>query len=154
MPRSSVRLTPFPRLFAPKALRQHRISSQRIAFSAVLLVLLLLVIPLSAADLVRTITVGTNPGQIVVNPSSHLAYVVNQGSNSVSVIDTQLLKVKATLTVGSAPIGIAVNPAAGLVFVANSGSGTITSISGTAVKSTWTVGRSEEHTSELQSHSF
>ena len=140
MPRSSVRLTPFPRLFAPKALRQHRISSRRIAFSAVLLVLLLLVIPLSAADLLRTITVGTNPGQIVVNPSSHLAYVVNQGSNSVSVIDTQLLKVKATLTVGSAPIGIAVNPAAGLVFVANSGSGTITSIGGTAVKSTWTVG--------------
>lgn len=109
-------------------------------FSAALVVVLLLAIPLSAVDLLQTIKVGTNPGQIVVIPSAHLAYVVNQGSNSVSVIDTQLLRVKATLTVGSSPIGIAANPAANLVYVANSGSGTITPISGITLKTAWTVG--------------
>ena len=107
-----------------------------------LLALTLLVAPLSADNRspTKTITVGTTPSEIVVNPSAHLAYVVNQGSDSVSVIDTQLLKVDATLTAGSSPIGIAVNPSAGKVYIGNSASGTITVISAKAVQATWTVG--------------
>lgn len=93
-----------------------------------------------AADLLKTIPVGSKPGQVVVNPSAHLAYIVNQSGNRVSVIDTQLLKVRATLTVGSSPMGIAANPATNKVYVANSGSGTITPISGVSVLAPWTVG--------------
>ncbi|MBZ5721913.1 MAG: hypothetical protein LAO03_16185 [Acidobacteriia bacterium] len=104
--------------------------------------MLALLLPVSAnADtLLKTISVGANPGQIVVNPSGHLAYVVNQGGNSVSVIDTAQLKVKATLTVGTAPAGIAVNPVSNEAYVANTGVGTVTAISGTTVLATWTVG--------------
>lgn len=105
-----------------------------------LAVLFLLAIPLRAATLLKTIPVGTNPGQVVVSPSAHLAFVVNQGSNTVSLIDTQQLKVKKILTVGTAPIGIAANPAANKVYVANSGSGTISPISGTSLLTAWTVG--------------
>lgn len=89
---------------------------------------------------IKTIPVGTNPGQIVVNPIAHTAYVVNQGSNNVSLLDTQQLKVKKLITVGASPIGIAANPAANKVYVANSGSGSITPISGTSALTPWTVG--------------
>ncbi len=113
--------------------------NQSLAVSA-LLIPAMLATPVGAATLLKTIAVGVNPGQVVVSPSAHLAYVVNQGSNTVSVIDTQLLKVKTTLTVGTAPIGIAANPPANKVYVANSGSGTITPISGTTLQTPWTVG--------------
>lgn len=89
---------------------------------------------------IKTMPVGTNPGQIVVNPTAHTAFVVNQGSNSVSVLDTQQLKVKKVIAVGASPIGIAANPAANKVYIANSGSGTITPITGTTAATPWTVG--------------
>lgn len=94
----------------------------------------------AATSAIKTIHVGTNPGQIVVNPSSHTAFVVNQGSNNVSLIDTEKLKVKAVITVGTSPIGIAANPSSNKVYVANSGSGTVTPISGTTASTPWTVG--------------
>jgi YVTN family beta-propeller protein len=115
----------------------HKIS--KVIFSAALV--LAFTIPLHAAtSAIKTIPVGTNPGQIVVNPGSHTAFIVNQGSNSVSLLDTQQLKVKKVITVGASPIGIAVNPAANKVYIANSGSGTITPISGTSALTPWTVG--------------
>jgi YVTN family beta-propeller protein len=94
----------------------------------------------AATNAIKTIPVGTNPGQIVVNPNAHTAYVVNQGSNSVSALDTQQLKVKKVITVGTSPMGIAVNPAVNKVYVANSGSGTITPISGITAATPWAVG--------------
>ena len=80
----------------------------------------------------KTIAVGHAPGPIAVNPSAHLAYVVNEGANTVSAIDTLQLKVKKIITVGSSPVAIAANPPGGLVYVANSGAGTISAIKGTA----------------------
>jgi len=125
----------FFRRLGSRLLRRHSLVAL-----GTLLQLMAFAIPLNAATLLKTIPVGTAPGQVVVNPSTHLAYVVNQGSNNISVIDTQLLKVKATLTVGSAPVGIAANPVSGKVYVANSGSGSITVISGITVQATWTIG--------------
>jgi YVTN family beta-propeller protein len=103
-------------------------------------VLVLLVIPAQAVTLLKTVPVGTGPVQVVVSPSAHLAYVVNQGSNTVSAIDTHLLTVKKVLTVGSGPVAIAVNPPANLVYVGNQGSGTITPISGITALAPWSVG--------------
>lgn len=50
-----------------------------------------------------------------------LAYVTNQGSDSVSVVDVQRQAVVATIAVGRQPAGIAVSRAAGRAFVTNPG---------------------------------
>ena len=45
------------------------------------------------------------------------AYVVNEGSASVSIIDTQTEKVSATIKVGERPRGLAVSPDGERVYV-------------------------------------
>jgi len=87
-----------------------------------------------------TIKVGHLPGPIAVDPSGHLAYVVNQGANTVSVFDTLQLKVKKTIAVGTNPVAIAANPAANMVYVANLQSANISAITGTGAAATWKVG--------------
>ena len=99
-----------------------------------------LALPGSATSLLETVPVGKFPGPIVVNPAGHLVYVVNESSNSVSVLDSEKLVVKKTIAVGKAPVAIAANPVANMVYVANSGSGTISAIVGTGTAVTWTVG--------------
>ena len=98
--------------------------------------------PVSAAIApLKTVNVGKLPGQMVVNPAAHSAFVVNRGGNSVSVVDTESLKVTRTIAVGSAPLAIAANPPANMVYVANSGDGTISAIAGTSkAASSWSVG--------------
>ncbi len=87
----------------------------------------------------KTITVGKQPSQLAVNPAAHLLYVVNDGDDTVSVIDTEALVVKKVVSVGSNPTSIASNPAANLVYIANRGSGTLTVLSPTTT-ATWKVG--------------
>jgi len=87
----------------------------------------------------KTIPVGKQPTQLAVNPAAHLLYVVNDGDDTVSVIDTEALVVKKVVPVGSNPTSIASNPAANLVYIANRGSGTLTVLSPTAT-ATWKVG--------------
>lgn len=87
----------------------------------------------------KTIPVGKQPVQLAVNPAAHLLYVVNDGDDTVSVIDTEALVVKKTVPVGSNPTSIASNPAANLVYVANRGSGTLTVLGLTTVTN-WNVG--------------
>ncbi len=102
--------------------------------------LLIQATPSPAITLLATVTVGHGPGPVAVIPSTHLVYVVNQSANSVSVVDSQQLKVKKVIAVGSAPMAIAVNPVANMVYVANSGSGTVSAIAGTKAAVTWSVG--------------
>ena len=47
------------------------------------------------------------------------AYITNQGSNNVSVIDTATNTVVATVAVGTGPYGVAVNPAGTRAYVTN-----------------------------------
>src|SRR3546814_18143708 len=47
------------------------------------------------------------------------AYITNQGSNDVSVIDLQSDKVIATIPVGKSPVGVAVAPGFSRAFVSN-----------------------------------
>jgi YVTN family beta-propeller protein len=42
-----------------------------------------------------TITVGTNPSAISINPSTNTVYVANQNTNTVSVIDGKTNSVTA-----------------------------------------------------------
>jgi YVTN family beta-propeller protein len=46
-----------------------------------------------------------------------LAYIANEGSDNVSVIDTAAQSVIATVPVGSEPFGVAVNPVGTRVYV-------------------------------------
>ena len=72
----------------------------------------------------------------LVAPASTLAqhaYITNEGSSTVSVIDTATNTVIATIPVGSHPQGVAVTPDGSRVYVANQGAvegvGTVSVIS-------------------------
>lgn len=56
------------------------------------------------------------------------AYVTNEGSNDVSVVDVETEVVVATVPVGLAPRGVAIAPDGQSVYVANSGSNTLSMI--------------------------
>jgi YVTN family beta-propeller protein len=115
---------------------------------ALLSSILLHAAPLAAITNLATIPVGENPGPIAVNPSAHLAYVVNRADNTVSIIDAQALIVKKVVKVGPGPVAIAANPPANLVYVVSS-HGTITGIQGTAVVGTEHIQPSTRFTSRM-----
>jgi len=56
--------------------------------------------------------VGRYPASVAVSPNGARAYVTNEESNTVSVIDTATRHVTATISVGSGPLGVAVSPVA------------------------------------------
>lgn len=64
--------------------------------------------------------------EAIVNPPR--LYVVNENSNSVSVIDTATNTVVATVPVGASPLSVVVNPAGTRVYVANSGNNNVSVI--------------------------
>ncbi|MCB1905249.1 MAG: beta-propeller fold lactonase family protein, partial [Gammaproteobacteria bacterium] len=55
-------------------------------------------------------------------------YVANNGTNSVSVIDTATNTVADTVAVGDRPYGVAVNPAGTRVYVTNNNSDNVSVI--------------------------
>jgi YVTN family beta-propeller protein/VCBS repeat-containing protein len=87
-------------------------------------------VPISSA--VPTVTaavgVGTEPIGVAVSPNGTTAYVANDGSNTVSVINTATNTVAATIAVGADPYDVAVNPNGNLAYVTNLGAGTVSVI--------------------------
>ena len=63
------------------------------------------------------IAVGIAPAQIAVTQDGALAFVINRGSNSVSVIDTQSDAVVDTIGLGDRPTSVAVTPDGERVYV-------------------------------------
>jgi YVTN family beta-propeller protein len=59
----------------------------------------------------KTLYLGSAPGAIAVTSDGRKAYVTNQGSNSVTVIDVAKNAVIGTIAVGKHPIGIAIQKA-------------------------------------------
>ena len=57
---------------------------------------------------VGMIAVGESPGALILDPEGRKLYVVNRGSNTVSVIDKTTKKVERTIPVGKRPYGIAI----------------------------------------------
>ena len=70
---------------------------------------------------------GKAPRQIVLSPDGSLAYVTNDDTNNVSVIDTATNTVVATVPVGKIPVGVGISPDGSLVYAANS-NGTVSVI--------------------------
>ena len=75
-------------------------------------------------QVIHTITVGSNPFGVAFSPSGTIAYVMNSGSNTASVINVATNTVINAITVGSQPEDAAFNPSGTLAYVTNSGSGT------------------------------
>jgi YVTN family beta-propeller protein len=86
-----------------------------------------------------TIAVGHGPGHLAVDPSTHLAYITNETSASVSVINTTTNTVVATVPVGLDPFWVAVDATTHAVYVTNAGSGTVSVIDGSTATVTATV---------------
>jgi len=83
---------------------------------------------------ITTLAVGDTPVSISVNPNINLAYVANQFSNTVSIIDGKRNVIVSNITLGRSPSAVSINPNTNLVYVANSGDNTLSIINGTANK--------------------
>ena len=118
------------------------VSSRRLRGTALAVAGLLFVSLARAQSVVATPLVGSNPVAIAVNPVTNMAYVANEGSNSVSVIDGATNAVVATPTVGTNPDAIVSNPVTNMVYVANYTGNSVSVIDGAtnAVVATPTVG--------------
>lgn len=100
---------------------------------------------LAAADpwaIVATMPVESSPRGIVVLPDGSKAYVANQGSGSVSVLDTATLATRGSVAVGAGPHDPALSPDARRLYVLNLFSSSISVIDTAtdAVTSTIVVG--------------
>ncbi len=77
------------------------------------------VIDTATNTVVASVTVGSIPGGVAVNPAGTRVYVANRGSGTVSVIDTATNTVNTTVNLGGTPSRVAVNPAGTRVYVTN-----------------------------------
>lgn len=60
--------------------------------------------------------------------AGNLAYITNQGSDSVSVLDIASKQVTRTIAVGKAPVGVAIAPKKQRVYISNANSQTVSVI--------------------------
>jgi YVTN family beta-propeller protein len=94
----------------------------------------------------HTLTVGSGPVAMALNPLTHLLYVANQGSNDVTVIDSHTNNIVVpSIPVGPGPAAIVVNPQTNMIYVANMNwpTNSVTVIDGATnqVSATVSVGR-------------
>ncbi|HKU24339.1 MAG TPA: hypothetical protein VJQ54_02645, partial [Candidatus Sulfotelmatobacter sp.] len=66
---------------------------------------------------------------VAVNPSTHKVYAVDEGANSVLVMNERTGSIR-TVKVGSAPISLAVNRKTNRIYVVNTDSGAVSVIDG------------------------
>lgn len=71
---------------------------------------------------------NTASASVTVSVTPAFAYIANNGSNTVSVIDTRTNTVSATIPVGAEPYGVAVNPVTTRAYVANGAGNTVSVI--------------------------
>src|SRR5438067_5258519 len=90
------------------------------------------VISLTTLNLQKTVAVGSGAVGLAELPAGTKVYVANQGSNSVTVINTSDLSTSTiTAGIGGAPSYIEASSDSACVYVANQGSGTISTINTT-----------------------
>lgn len=75
-----------------------------------------------------TIPVGAVPTGMAVTPDGTKLFVSNNGSSTVSVIDTATDTVTTTVAAGAAPAGLAVSPDQSRLYVVNNGSSSVSVI--------------------------
>ena len=85
---------------------------------------------LYSQTVIATVSVGSNPVAVGVNPTTDRVYVANNVSYNVSVIDGSTNQVIATVPVGTRPLGVDVNPTTDRVYVTNTVSNNVSVIDG------------------------
>lgn len=71
------------------------------------------------------IETGTHPQSVAIAPDGRFAYVTNQFSNTLSVIDLVALSKTTDIPVGAGPYGVALTPDGSRAYVANSAANTV-----------------------------
>src|SRR5579859_7748274 len=94
-----------------------------------LLLLCLAAVPAWGQAVTTTVTVGTAPSAVAVNPVTNKIYIANATSNNVTVIDGATNTITPVAT-GTSPKAIAVNPFTNKIYVANNGGSSVTVING------------------------
>lgn len=74
-----------------------------------------------AGAVIATIPVGANPVAVVADARSGLAFAINNGDNTVSVLDAATAALRRTLRVGSAPTNAILDAMHGRLAVLNTG---------------------------------
>ena len=94
-------------------------------------------VPAGAQRVTTTVSVGSAPFAVAVNPVTNQIYVANDNGNTVTVINGTT-NATTTVSAGSAPSAVAVNPITNQIYVTNAASNTVTVING-ATNATTTV---------------
>jgi YVTN family beta-propeller protein len=96
-----------------------------------IIALLFLALSLSTAAqiLVDTVNVGTYPMAVAINPVTNKAYVANQTSNNVTIINGTTYNTSLVVT-GSAPDALAVNAVTNKIYISNADSNSVTVLDG------------------------
>ncbi len=76
----------------------------------------------SDLTVIQSVSVGTAPGAVAIDPDRDLALVANSGSDDLSLVDMNTGLVTATIAVGDNPQGVAVLSRASRAVVTNRGS--------------------------------
>ena len=95
------------------------------------------VIKVATNSIAATITLGSFPNFIAVNPQSPIAYVTTEATGTVSVISTTTNSLTNTITTHGSPVGIAFDPTGSFAYVTNINSANVNVInvaSGTITK--------------------
>ena len=92
-----------------------------------------------ADDTHQGVKVGFSPRNLLVNKQETLAFLANNGGNSVSVVDLTTFTVQGEIAVGKAPMGMALSDDEGELFVANADSSSISVVDVSAGAVTHTI---------------
>jgi YVTN family beta-propeller protein len=106
--------------------RRTRLILAGVVLAAVLFTITITVLVHSTAS--DTIPVGQAPAGVALASDGRHAYITNNGSGSVSVIDTASKTVTATIPVGQNPEGVALAPDGRHAYITNNGSDSVSVI--------------------------
>lgn len=82
---------------------------------------ILTVINTRGETVLARVLVGARPFAVAVDASRHLAYVADQGSHNIAIVDTAALRLRGTVATGPSMSAVAVNPVTHDVYVASGG---------------------------------
>ena len=83
----------------------------------------------AAQSLLTTVGVGFDPVAVALNTTTNKIYVVNQNSNSLTIIDG-VTELTTTVATGILPTAIAINPVTNKIYVTNGNSNSVTVVDG------------------------
>ncbi len=89
---------------------------------------------------ISTVSVGSAPLQVAVDPLAAVAYLTNSGDNSLSEVELQDFTETQRIGVGDNPIGLAVSETLGRIYVANTSGDDLSVVEGGSVVQTIPVG--------------